>query len=761
MVAAGAQCWAQEVRTVSRGERGGRAPGLAVEQLSPITDDEGLMEALVALGEGQPALALEEIPVALESAPAASQEPLQFALAYAYFASGRWSDALEPLAACSREQNLFADYCLYWGAQSAFEREDFATAQTLSSMVAWDAVYGPRSRYLSGRSLAMVGRHGEAVDVFVAFLADHPDAWYRRDVEFDLAASYEATGDWDEAARIYHRIALLNPGSDAETRATDALNSLSSNLSAEVRAEVMERSASEEVERAQVLYDRHRSEEVIAMLQPIVDDPETPARTRCHAAYMVGKSHTKLRHHGDAVAPYEVAVEACLNTDEDERVRALYNLGRSLWNIDRNEDAYLTYERIWEEHPTSSYADDAFVYAARVRENQGRSSAMEQLLAEQMVRYPDGDMLGEAVWLLMARHYRAGRYESVLDLAAGLDGRTGETDRYTRGRTRYFAARSREYLGEGAAALDEYEAIVRAFPMGWYALLSLNRLLDEDEERARALVAELRTESETTEEVIELRPPELQQDPFFRRGTTLLRLGLYELAGGEFDKLRSRYSNEPDIEWVLAMLFNQAGAYHLSYQMPGGRGDVELAYPAGSNLERWRIAYPRPYESTILRYAGERDLDENLVYGIMRQESGFRADIESWANARGLLQLMQSTANDMARLTGRGSVSSRQLFNPTINIELGTMFIRRMSDHFDQHPAVVIASYNGGMGNVGRWLRERGELPLDLWVEEIPYAQTQHYVKGVTTTYWVYAWLYGEGDPWVALPFDLSGIGDE
>jgi soluble lytic murein transglycosylase len=752
--------WGQDTRTVQRDVRRGGAPSLAVAELAPVTDDEVLMEALVALGAEQPALALEEIPGRLEGAEPALRTLLVFAHAYALYLDEQWEAAEGPLSACASGDELFADYCMYWSAQSAFERQDIATALSMAQMVAPDAVVGPRSRVLAARSFALQERWTEAVDRFVAFLADYPTATYRREVEFDLARAYEATGEVEEAARIYHRIALLSPGSADETTALAALERFRDDLPEAVRAEVFERSAAEVVERARVLFDRHRSDQVTELLAPVIADPATPTLARCHASYMVGKSFTKLRQHGDAVPPYELAVTTCQGIDDEERVRALYNLGRSYWNVDRNDDAFATFERLWVEHPTSSYADDAYIYAARVRLDQDRENAMVELLNQQVDRYPDGDMLGEAVWLLMARYFRAGSYEEAIAFAERLAGRTGEVDRYTRGRTHYFSARSLELLDRHDEAEVAFEAVVREYPMSWYALLALNRLRQLDESNARALVTELRTPTEQTEEVIELRPPELQQDPFFRRGTMLLRMGLYALAEGEFDKLRSRYSNEPDIEWVLAMLFDQAGAYHLSYHMPSGRGEMNLSYPAGSNVERWQIAYPRPYESHIMRYAADRELDPNMVYAIMRQESGFRPDIESWANARGLLQLMHSTASDMARRTGRGSVSTRQLFNPQINIELGTMYIRSMSDEFSSHPAVVIGCYNGGMGNVGRWLTERGNMPLDLWVEEIPFAQTQHYVKGVTSTYWVYTWLYGESDPWVTLPFDVSSLRD-
>ena len=256
--------------------------------------------------------------------------------------------------------------------------------------------------------------------------------------------------------------------------------------------------------------------------------------------------------------------------------------------------------------------------------------------------------------------------------------------------------------------------------------------------------------------MIAIRPPEAAHDPYFLRARALLRMGLYTLAEGEFAKLRATYPNEDEIGWVVSLLYHHAGAFDRSHHVPGERLDLNLGYPNDSNVERWRVAYPTPFEDDVNAAASTRTLDRYWVYAIMRKESGFRPEIESLANARGLLQLMEGTANDMAPPTGRGSIRASQLFDPTINIELGVMFMRTLADRFQSHPCLVFAGYNGGHGNVNSWLRARGSLPLELWVEELPYAQTRDYVKRVTMSWCVYHWL--DGDTMPDLGFDLSGI---
>ena len=80
--------------------------------------------------------------------------------------------------------------------------------------------------------------------------------------------------------------------------------------------------------------------------------------------------------------------------------------------------------------------------------------------------------------------------------------------------------------------------------------------------------------------------------------------------------------------------------------------------------------------------------------------------------------------------------------------------MKELGDTFQMHPAFIIAGYNGGAGNVNRWIKERGELPLDLWIEDIPYSQTRNYTKRVLGTFWIYHWLHG-GERVPGLPLSV------
>ena len=125
----------------------------------------------------------------------------------------------------------------------------------------------------------------------------------------------------------------------------------------------------------------------------------------------------------------------------------------------------------------------------------------------------------------------------------------------------------------------------------------------------------------------------------------------------------------------------------------------------------------------------------SLVHGIMRQESQFDAQAVSHANARGIMQFIPSTAQDVARRLGLPYSQSRLTSDPQYNIQLGTYYIRDLYGRYN-NLALAAAAYNAGGGNVNKWIRDNGDprtpgVDIVRWIEEIPYYETKNYVQRV------------------------------
>lgn len=142
------------------------------------------------------------------------------------------------------------------------------------------------------------------------------------------------------------------------------------------------------------------------------------------------------------------------------------------------------------------------------------------------------------------------------------------------------------------------------------------------------------------------------------------------------------------------------------------------------------IRYPLHYQQQAIRAAARNNLSPAYVLAIMRTESLFMPAIHSGAGAIGLMQLMPATARGVAADIGLARPTTSALETPALNIRLGTHYLRAMLDHFDGHLALATGAYNAGPNAIERWLPET-TTPVDIWIANIPYTQTRHYVERV------------------------------
>jgi soluble lytic murein transglycosylase len=182
-----------------------------------------------------------------------------------------------------------------------------------------------------------------------------------------------------------------------------------------------------------------------------------------------------------------------------------------------------------------------------------------------------------------------------------------------------------------------------------------------------------------------------------------------------------------------------------------GRAQIKasalMSPPTPDTVWAWQCLYPRPHGAGVDHWARQVGLAPNLVYAVMRRESAFNVEALSPAGARGLMQLMPRTAERVLA----GSNRSVDLSCPTDSIELGTRYLDVLGEIFGDHVPLMLAAYNAGPIAVSQWLEHGEQLPLDVWLARIPFAETRNYVTQVMTNYIRYAWLKGEDLPAIAL----------
>jgi soluble lytic murein transglycosylase len=234
---------------------------------------------------------------------------------------------------------------------------------------------------------------------------------------------------------------------------------------------------------------------------------------------------------------------------------------------------------------------------------------------------------------------------------------------------------------------------------------------------------------------------------------TLLSVDLYDDALNELRFAERAWGEAAPIQATIAWIHQKQGEFETGSKrfnlVRGAITTMRRAYPqfmaaGGEEMpqEMLKVIFPIAYWDLIRKYSNEHGLDPFLVAALVAQESTFVPDIKSYAKAVGLMQLMAPTGRQYARKTGTKYTAST-LTNPEANIRLGTAYFADLVNLFgDVH--LALASYNAGESPVRKWLNEKPGLPRDEFIDDIPYPQTQGYVKRILGTAEDYRRLYGD-----------------
>ncbi|WP_245747185.1 transglycosylase SLT domain-containing protein [Frateuria terrea] len=240
-----------------------------------------------------------------------------------------------------------------------------------------------------------------------------------------------------------------------------------------------------------------------------------------------------------------------------------------------------------------------------------------------------------------------------------------------------------------------------------------------------------------------LDPPDDPQ----REQDLLARAGLqraFELFAVDLPQLARR-------EWSHALDGADAGTLRLAARLAYERQWYDRAvftYSSGDALRYYDQRFPLASQDGVVPQAQQAGIDPSWAYAIARAESAWMSDAHSGADARGLMQLVPATAAQVAKKNGLDWSGGQSLYDPVVNIVLGTRYLAQMAARYGGAPWLASAAYNAGPNKVDAWLDQRGSLPADLFVATIPYHETRDYVARVMAFAVIYDWrLSGKALP--------------
>lgn len=152
--------------------------------------------------------------------------------------------------------------------------------------------------------------------------------------------------------------------------------------------------------------------------------------------------------------------------------------------------------------------------------------------------------------------------------------------------------------------------------------------------------------------------------------------------------------------------------------------------------------FPKKFSDYVEKYSAEYNVDENLVYAVIHSESGFEIDALSHKEAKGLMQITESTGAWAAEKIGIEDFEISKLYDPDTNIRIGCWYLAELLKQFDGSVSTAIAAYNAGNGKVSEWLSNEKYSSDGITLDTIPYEETLNYVKRVTLIHKIYEYLY-------------------
>ena len=241
-------------------------------------------------------------------------------------------------------------------------------------------------------------------------------------------------------------------------------------------------------------------------------------------------------------------------------------------------------------------------------------------------------------------------------------------------------------------------------------------------------------------------PLSLADDPQ-REQALLTKPGLlraFELYAVDLPKLARR-------EWARALQGADPSTLRVAADLANQRGWYDRAVftlSSGDALQLYNLRFPLASQDGLVPQAEQAGIEPAWAYGILRAESAWMSDARSGADARGLMQLLPDTGAAVARRHGLDWGGGDTLYDPAINIALGTRYLAQLAERFSGSPWLASAAYNAGPNRVDQWLAARGTLAPDLFVATIPFKETREYVARVMAFSVIYDWrMHGNAVP--------------
>jgi len=604
---------------------------------------------------------------------------------------------------------LLAPYRSFAVGEALFYTRDFkGAAQAFSEAINAPGAVANRAVARAGESFLRAGEPGLALPLLERALG----ALGGPELLADRSEARAALGDLLGAQADLHTLMVRYPRSQAALDADAELRGSS--------APAVALTLDERLQRTRVFLDAGDSRMALAELDRseangLVGDSAGHAQVallRAQAFFALNRVEDAEEALAVAAAgPPATAAEAML-------VRA-----RRLLKLDEHGRAVERLQEISKKFAGEPASEEADYFLGWLALQDGKLQAAADALESFERKHPESRRRDEACWFRALAQIRAASWAEADRALRELQ------ERYPRSslipQAKYWRVRVKHLAG--GKPVDEYQDILKLYPHSFYGLVAQERL------------RELGVKPEAFFTERPHLPTKVVQAPELTLPRALATAGLWRESAEEL-KARLGAVHTPEaalrVGTALARVGEAWAAYHLANRLLWGKayGQKDPAALA--------LLYPRPYVSHVDETARAQGVHSSLLYAIMRRESAFQPDRLSAARARGLMQLMARTASAIAKELQRDPPEPDELYRPELNLDLSAWYVGQLSKRF-VHPVLIAAAYNAGPAVTIKWTNELGTMPVDLFVEAVPFKETRAYMKQVVADDYLYETFYG------------------
>ena len=628
------------------------------------------------------------------------------------------------------DQTSLADYALWMRAGALEQAGKTAEARALYQEIMQSHPTSLRARDAALRVADLMTKAGEssAVPLLLKNLAEANDAT----ALLATAKAYEQSSDQNRALAAYRRIYFFAPESAESADAATAITRLGSTTAPA--------STEEAITRADRLYTAKKfADALTAYSDAFAKFPATATNgnqlRRGIAAYSARKT------------PEAVSALNAIPTSADTRAEAMFYLAQTYARAKQWEPARATAEEMRKAFPNSSFTPRTFVALAQIAADSNNNTDATYFRRAAVNSFGSSIEVAQAQFDLAWDAHEAKNYAESSRMLTEHLAYYADKNTDNRGRAGYWAGRDLERAGKLAEARALYEAMQARYDANWYGYLAKQRLDVMSKTPAKSFSADSivarAVENLKTVTVAE-ETAGTDEDARIVKADQLSNIGLDDWALKELAKAGEKAGDSPKVNLAIAKIYrsdddNVRALNTLRRSFP----DYSQMKPEEMTREQWDVFYPLNYWDIIVQESKARGLDPYQVAGLIRQETIFMTRARSGAAAYGLMQVLVPTGRLTARKYGVSrEITVDSLYEPRLNIQLGTAYLRDQIDKFGRIEYVA-AAYNAGPGRAVAW---KASLPLEIdeWAEAVPFKETRGYVQGVVRNRLQYLRLYDD-----------------